>query len=156
MGRSTKIITLFLLLLTITALGLLTVACKPDQNITIKGGPTVKVDCSTVTPDEIVDNIYSSLASNTRLRKQMMHINVKSSADKQVTLQGWVSDPMYHYTVIFIAEQASCKKPVLETNFKSTSGAYTWPKNPNGCTGGQVACNGMCVDPGTCSLDSTP
>lgn len=111
--------------------------------------------CSSIGNDEVVNKIYSQLALDTDLRKQLMHIAVTSKdkgSGKEATIVGWVKAKAYSDQVGVVVGKDVCQGLTVTNQLVYPESAYTNKPSPGACGSGLEPCDGLCVAPGTCSL----
>jgi osmotically-inducible protein OsmY len=93
-----------------------------------------KIDCNTVTDDEIVKSIYDQM--KVKHDNQIMHVNVRSSG-RVVTLEGWTTTKKVRSEIEKIAKKTQCVNKKLKNQLKIGAGG--------GCGAGTKPCGTICI-----------
>ena len=98
------------------------------------GAAAQKVDCNTVTDDQIVKSIYDRM--KVKHDNQIMHVNVRSSG-RVVTLEGWATTKKVRGEIEKIAKKTQCVNKKMKNQLKV--GAV------GGCGAGTKRCGTICI-----------
>jgi len=156
-SKSASIAALWLIAIVTALLGLSCGGTETNSNNSNIGSPTPD-PCTTITDQEIVNNIYAELAKVTELRTQLDTINVVVKA-RVVSLWGWVLTNDQRTQVIDIVGKSKCvTPPVNADNFYYEGSLGTGnpikPAPGGGCVPNYMRCGDICIPAGTgCGLE---
>jgi osmotically-inducible protein OsmY len=101
-----------------------------------------KIDCAQVADKEVVLAVYDKIKA--KYADQIRHINVRVSADKVVTIEGWTTTKSVKKDIEKMAKKIKCVKSIVN---KLTIGIG------GGCGPGQKQCGDICIyEKETCNI----
>ena len=100
-----------------------------------------KIDCAQMTEKEVVLAVYEQIKA--KYADQIRHINVRVSADKVITIEGWTTTKGVKKDIEKMAKKIKCGKVV--NNLTIGIGG--------GCGPGQKQCGDICIyEKETCNI----